>query len=431
MTARSRSSDPRRRISGTYWRKTGNVTVTGVGYWGTREECDDVIGEWDSDNPFVHKEFTTLFPVLNGTYVIGGVANRRFTNYPIGYKPDPPSPYQDFLPPTSLELQNLGVTVAARTNPSKPDVDLPTFIAELKDLPDLFRLFRKPVPGTRIPFEIRNLPSLVMAWGNAILRKIAEGNLTWRFALNPMISDVLKMFQFTEKAYQRFLYLDRLKRGQSVRRNMLLGMDVKTTTATSSTTVHSEGAVITAKRHVRTQYNHWASMRWKSASTFSVPRDVLSRYELADRLTWGITGYNALRTFWELTPWSWLIDWFWRVGDFIDACDNTVPVIPTGFCYMRTSSSETWYTDWSKPDWVTISNPAELDAPDVQAANNPWGSFGYLERRIDKTREIPSSPILAPPLPSLPALTSGQWSILGSLAALRGVPRGMPRRIGG
>lgn len=381
MTSRRRTYDARIEVNGTYQAPTGQIF--GCTAWrGLTGICDDTEGQFDQNNLFDMEHSECYFPTLDGVeYRSDGTVLRKFVNYPIGFRPSPPTIASKFPLPSPTDQLNFAATTAARTNVSTPVVDVPTNIGELRDL-----------------------PMLVKDWGGNLLRKVAKGNISWQFALRPMISDAMKLFQFAETAYKRFLYLNRLLSGKFVKRRCRLGESVATTEAVSRTTVHSEGAIVTAYRDLFYAYEAWSTIRWKAYGLQFMPKDISSQYDLSKRLYYGITCYNALRTAWELTPWSWLVDWFFDIGTWINANNNTVPVEPSNYCYMRKSTSWSVYREAVKPSWVTLSGV-------------------YQEREVIKYRVCPTLVITTPPFPTLPALSGRQWSILGSLAALKALLR--------
>jgi hypothetical protein len=166
--------------------------------------------------------------------------------------------------------------------------------------------------------------------------------------------------------------------------------------------LHSQGAFITGKRtDVYTKFS-WATAEWKLDPDTDIPtmsdRDLLG---YARRLCDGITTFGAAETAWELLPWSWLADWFSNTQNFIAAHNNSVPCSYGRLCYMRTTkgNSVIEVDPSSIPPGVTLSGQFRL-----------WG--------VRKIRQ-PLVPISVIPLPSLPILDVGQWSILASLAAVR------------
>lgn len=376
-----KESDNRYNVSGRYYyRVTGvtkEVTVKNGEVW----VCDDVDPGWGTDNAFtLVKTKADIGQISGAEYDSAGDVAKQFWGYPVGYRPIPPSASHWPLP-SLYELHNLCVAVAARTSPNRSSVSVPTALGEMRDL-----------------------PSLIQNAGHRLLKAVAAGWLSWRFALKPMISDLRKLSLFTATVQKRFQQLERLSRRKYVTGWMPVESKEEQVGPTD-VTIHSEGASVTGKRTVTYKRKAWASIRWKLL--VQPPLDVKSRYDLAERLVTGITCYGALQTAWELQPWSWLVDWFWNVGEWLQANNNTVPAIAAGFCYMCTDTSLSVYTDIQSPTWVTLDG---------------WPSEGETR----KVRIAPGTSPLIPPVPCVPVISAGQASILAALALLKMRPIGRP-----
>lgn len=369
-----RTQDNRMSLSGTYYWKTTGVTKTATVKNGEVWECVDVDPGWGQDNAFTLKKTNQWVAQISGTeYNSSGIVLKQFMGYPVGYRPIPP-PATCWTLPSVFELQNLSVTVAAKTSPNRSIGSMPTMIGEMRDL-----------------------PSLIQNSGHRLLKAVAAGWLSWRFAIKPMIGDLVKISKFTESVQKRFQLLERLSRRKWVSGWVPLERK-ESTVGPTNVTIHSEGATVTGTRKITYKRKAWASIRWKLL--VQPPLDVMSRYDLATRLVTGITCYGALETAWNLQPWSWLVDWFCNVSEWLQANNNTIPAIASGFCWMCTDSSEATYTISSKPAWVHLESMP-------------------TEGEVRKIRVIPGVSPLIPPIPCLPALTAGQASILGALALLK------------
>lgn len=369
-----KESDNRWDNSGTYYWKTTDVTKLATVKVGEMWYCDDVDPGWGSDNAFYLRKVKQMIPGITGTeYNSSGEVLKQFLNYPVGYRPIPP-PASQWDVPSFAELHNICVRVAAKTSPNRADISVPTSLGELRDI-----------------------PRLVQNAGHALLKACASGYLSWRFCLKPMIGDLRRLSHFTSSVQKRFALLTKMSR-----RNLVTGLvpleRYETTSDPSDVTLHSEGVSVSASRAITYKRRAWATIRWRLL--VEPPLDVMSRYDLAERLVTGITSYGALETAWNLQPWSWLADWSLNLSDWIVANNNTIPAIAGGFCWMCTDSSESQYTNVQCPSWVALE------------------SFP-TEGEVRKYRLVPGTSPLIPPVPVLPALTAGQASILGALALLK------------
>lgn len=193
-------------------------------------------------------------------------------------------------------------------------------------------------------------------------------------------------------------------------------------------TINSQHFTYRARRTTVTQQKIWGSTSWKLAPGINLPELNVDLEKMAFGLYYGLNTYNGLRTLWELTPWSWFVDWFVNVGAFIDAHDGTIPCNSFNTCVMRETSVRDIYSDFTGlPPRVVAS--------------------GYLTgTRTIKERFVTPTGILLPTFLS-PFVDESKWLTLGSLFVIRnrsalghdrlirnffrtyrgtGLPRGMP-----
>lgn len=344
---------------------------------GTYTNCEDYVGNREGANPFSLREMIRFFPCLQG---VNGAW--EFQNYPIGYhSTNVADPDTVFPPLDSVEQEEMAWDVLSKTNPSstRNGVNVPAFIGELKDL-----------------------PSLIRQTGQGILRTLASANLSWRFGFAPMLSDIRKMCKFIDTSEQKFNELRKLRDNKALRKRVDLGYEQVVGTPFSAI-LHSQGAYITGTRTNIFTRKAWATAEWKLHPDTDIPKTTDAELlKLARRLTTGITTFGAAKTAWELLPWSWMADWCGNVQQFIEAHDNTVPCTWGRICYMATTKG---------------TAHIEVDPTSVPAGVSLVG--GQFRIWVTRKRRIPLVPISPIPLPKLPILDNGKWSILASLAALR------------
>lgn len=393
----------RTNITGTYWNRNGNPqeqTLSALA--GTTTTCDDVIGHTGHlfgtqqylDNALLIVRWIQRVGVLNGEkwVTVGSTPtlDKKFSKCPVGLHPNPPSASVAFPIPTALAKSNYAYQIIGSTNPSVADISVPTFIGELKDVPGLIRSWG-------------NLANLQR--GKAI-NKGAEAHLMWRWGVAPLISDIRKMLTVTQLVEKRFALLTRLQNGGVIRKRCSLSSSV-IKEPDSNVVLQSEGAFITATASTVHTVKVWGSAQWKmSSKALPLPRDSASKRKLAWRLVTGMTTWEAAATSWELLPWSWLVDWFVNFSTLISGANHAIEVTWANMCLMRTVSSKRTYTPKA---------PAPADA---------WASVSGAcsQEEIRKERYVvsPSAPL---PLTLAPLIEGKTWSILGSLAVLKGKPK--------
>lgn len=266
--------------------------------------------------------------------------------------------------PTDDEV---AVMVRSRTNPSRPVVDLPIAIAELKDLPQLIRLA-----------------------GRNVLQKAASANLSYQFGMAPLASDLAKLTTFQSFVSKRVERLTQL-RDKGLRSTINIGS--YSNSKKEGVSLNSFGYGWSEEIHFSTTQRVWGHIRWAPNSDHSMPKTDAEMRALAIKATLGLTVDAS--TVWELLPWSWLADWFSNVGDYFAAHRNIVPATPTAVQVMRETR-------------------VENTGPSKTWSDGQYNS-GVTYRLVSKSRRLASGSLSA----QLPFLDGRQLSILGSLAVLR------------
>lgn len=399
MSTRTRERDSRYSVSGSYEQLIGGTwyTTNGSMRIGNNQVCVDEVNERDQDNSLDSKHYRRMWPVLVGVNPTG---TRKFDNFPIQGQYAPLDPSTPFAYPN---WANIASEAAALTNPSKPLVNVPAFVGELKDLPGLL----KSVPEVLRSSGLKHLArgSLKGAGQQALaggLSTLANANLAYKFGWRPLLADLSKLIGAADALNKALALLDALSRGKCVKRRYRYALKTAYTNFGEVIT-HSNGTTVKHRREACYYCNEWVTTRWApTAATVYPPMFDKAAFGKAAQLVYGVNSFGVLGAIWELIPWSWFVDWFWNIGQWLNATNNFLQLDLQSICWMRTTSSITYYT----------------------LTYGPSAGFrlvgDYSQGAVRKERR-PVSPLLAllPPLPGLPCLTGGQWSIIGSLLALR------------
>lgn len=381
MGARTRNLDSRTGVTGTYTNYTpSTVIVSRTGASGLQETCDDVTGNFPNPNPFRLDKTYVHVPTMNGVLRSAqtGAVLREFNNFPMWNSPAAPNPSNYYPDLDEVDRSNLGWELLATTNVSAPHVSVPTFIYELRDIPEAVR-----------------------EWGKSRIRDAARGYLSWRWIVKPMISDLRKLYNFTQAVERRRVQLFNLQTNRSLRSAAGLSQQSMTIGPTA-VTLHSEGATINGWRTYTITERIWGSVQWKLKSDYKLPPAGYYLQDFARRLTWGYTSQEALALLWESMPWSWFVDWFAGIGDIIAATNNAVPMTWSNICLMHYRRADATYTirPTGTATWPVLS------------------SMPYQFREY-KSRHVMSTPILPAKISLRPLFSGSHWSILASLATLR------------
>lgn len=248
---------------------------------------------------------------------------------------------------SSMSTAIASTAALARTNPSRPEVSLPVTIAELKDLPGMVRDMGRDI--IRHKAIKRNYHNKVGNWYMAGI-----------YGLAPMLSDASKLFDLQSKISKRSDELHRLYSNQGLKRRITL-TEGSVKSAKSTVTVESTIGTIYCRHQSVTEWKQWATVRWLPTSLPRPSDKDDPRYrKLARNVLLGLgqdfgrvnwRNAKARNDFWsdaadawELLPWSWAIDWFSNVGDYLAAHRNTIPAQSSRLNIMKTTTTSATYT---------------------------------------------------------------------------------------
>ena len=342
-------------------------------------QLDTVTDEFGVRNGFFGVDHVYSTGAMTGRWPPTGVPFRQYTAWVPSYFRNPAVNSVPHLNVPGLpSFSDTAVRVLSATNPSKASVDLPVAIAELRELPDLVRKF-----------------------GRGILRQIADGNLRYQFGVKPMVSDFCKLLDFKKSVDKQVQILQGFGKGPQVRKATVFTGSVVQEPGTILV-VHSAPSELQMSCRLvshTTTVQRWGYVTW----TPTVPDfrqaflgDPASAYALARKIALGLT--LDASTAWELLPWSWLVDWFSNMGEYIDSHRSLIPVAPDTPAVCTTTKSVQFYSNTNN------------------AAGIPWDTFHFTRVRTTKQRMRASALF---PSASLPLLTGRQTGILSSLAVLR------------
>jgi hypothetical protein len=333
------------------------------------------------DRAMMLEEYRYPIGLMNGSTGTPGTAGWRLAvNLPF-----PQSVPSHLALPALAGLSSIATTSAARTNPSTAHVALPVAFTELRDLPRLIRdTGRLLTEGHRI---------ILRSSGRSSSNEGASAYLSWQFGWKPLISDLSKLLSFHDVADKRFTELKRLFEKGGLSKTYQYQTD--TAQSKSSGLIESGFTLISGVTEITTTRKVWGVTHWKPTPGITPKSDEQLR-KYAGALVLGMTNSQIVSDIWEALPWSWLIDWFTDVGDYLQASNNSI-------AYLSTPVNVMTHTETIKsitpiyPNWIK-------------------GPVSFYGGRTTKRRQLSAiSPLSA----SLPALSGRQLSILGALSVLK------------
>ncbi len=380
-------------------------TGTSVGVFQSIKDQQDFgpANPLDSGHPFETETQWVELPNGQHTAVVGtGATATRYSSYCVVNPATHPVANSNYVSIPTWDASYYGGKAIALTAPTHPSVGLLTALTELyrEGIPSLtgLRFLKKEIQG---------------------IRGLGDEYLNYQFGWKPLVSDV-------KKAYQTLIRSDELlaqyarDNGRIVRRKMSFPPIVTWTSSTPKT------------GNVFYKTNSTQPAVWAGSSTNTSPNGVLTettsveqRISFSGAYTYHtpvpqaftsglratvekIKSYERLygteltpEVVWNITPWSWLVDWYTNFGSLTSQLSNFRTdglVLRYGYLMRYTHTQRI----------VTVSGPALKDG-----TAGPWHTVYHKVRK----ERIRAHPYGFSGNPS--AFTDRQWNILAALGATR------------
>lgn len=239
---------------------------------------------------------------------------------------------------TPAQLDIMGATAIARCQPTNSIADASTFLGELlKDgLPT--------VPG-------------IKAWEAKadLARKAGDEFLNVVFGWGPLTNDIRKTAKAVNHARSVLRQFER-DAGRVVRRSYVFPTETsESTQKIASNVVPWYGTTIGFPSTYLDRGDVWLNATFRrrvwfsGAFTYHLPSGYKSR-EAMDRIALGARKVFGLEltpeVVWELTPWSWAVDWVTNAGDVLknlSAWSKYGLVMKYGYVMEHSTTTYTWY----------------------------------------------------------------------------------------
>lgn len=257
---------------------------------------------------------------------------------------------------------------AADTNPSAPEFDLPVFLGEMRDV-----------------------PSLLKSVGSKLSKYGAGEYLKYQYGWKPFIKDVRKLVAGMDRLDRIFNNLRRLRKDDVLRRRYEPKGEYEAITGDDFVDVNIPdpwgfGLTIDMHRSIAGSRRRWCVLRYKAERPEGLPETDSELMSLAKRVAYGGTIDGS--TFWELMPWSWLIDWNTNMSEYISSQRNivgakltdvtlmretnttcsftpTVTLLPGSNISLNSSSASSFTTSWTCKERFTDVKPAAVITGEV------------------------------------------------------------------
>lgn len=224
----------------------------------------------------------------------------------------------------------------------------------------------------------------------------ASATLAFQFGWRPLIQDLIKMTSFAESVEKRRLEILKSQTGEGLKRQVMLFQDAQTQRGQLS--VHSVAGIFANPTFTDSMtIRQWGCVTWK-ARNLAAGYGVTPTWTDAFRSSFGLNAGMIPIDIWKALPWSWCIDWFAGVSDFMQANYNTIHYEPSMMGVM-TNRITTRHWDPYPPTPPFITGPQTVT-------------------RNQKLRQG-IQPLVNPPTLKLPFMDNFKMSVLGSLTILK------------
>lgn len=348
----------------------------GAGYH-SKEVTTDVTEPYPytTPHPFVSTKRMCSPLRINGTYTSG--------TYKITYSSYNPTNVSEWAYCPDLDSENWGYWMTkalANLNPYRAVVNVPLFLFELREFPDMLRQL-----------------------GRVLSRKtrasdVAGGYLSYSFGWAPLVSDLMKLLDLQKSIADRVRYFERLERGSMLRRDLFNGQLSSVDIGEYYLWPGGAEKHLTARKRQTESLHVWYTARAKLHKPMpgKGARDYRS---LSKETALGLTMNPA--NFWDAIPWTWLIDYFLNIGDYLEAQDAKAHVGVQNMSIMATRKK-------------LISLTGLKTAPGLSATG---GELTTLR----KSRYVSANP--SPRFSTVPFLSDHSMRIMASLSCSKALKR--------
>lgn len=364
----------------TFLNGTLNGTVFGGALAVSRENCFDTTGPMPYvDHALVLTKYLNDPLIIDGDVTVNFLGARR--TLCTAFNPTERSDYTNAPTPPVVPWDYYKTKFLANVNPSNPTVDLPVFLFELRDFPRMLKQLGDVLRHRTKPSDA------------------AGAYVAYSFGWAPLISDVGKLLDLSKVVNDRFKYLSKI----SAKGGARISRSLDNTTDTLSTSQYNLSGVYGSTSNLIEATQQVTERRkvWGVATVASHPSPVQldDPQMLAARSALGLNLSAA--SLWEALPWSWLIDYFVNVGDYLDAT--------RGFIHSNVTGLNLMCTQEVTNELVSIK---------------PYPGFstrGGTLKVIRKSRSVAAVPV--PSIARRPWFTRHMAGILGSLATAKALKR--------
>lgn len=343
---------------------------------------DDVTGPGDNA-PFTLERIALSGHLINGKES-SHITGYEWFDYPTYYQLHNSIVYSHISQTTQSDTYYAS-QLLSRTSPERPSTNALVAMWEAREIPGLLKELYE--------HQMDELGKFIPKKAFKALKRTAKYNLMIQFGILPVFSDLKTCLDFQSLVDSRVKELERLREPRGLRRTKRLDT-IESSWTSSNKTIQSNDVILHCKFRKSTTTDVRGHIRWYLDENYTLSDSSIRR--VARKAILG--AYLDPYTLYEAMPWSWLIDYFTNLGDFVHLNRNSLAAHHNTPRIMRNRRTVTTSYD---------HDTAQSGKITCTPCKNVYET---------KTRRLATASLSA----RVGFLTENQTSILGSLAFSRG-----------
>lgn len=306
-------------------------------------------------------------------------------NY-IDYSPQNRASYLYGPDPNIVDWGYWRTKALANVNPRKTMVDVPLFLFELRDFPRMLKNIGDILAaGKQAKKLITSGTSRAEKGRPSKVKLIADTHLAQSFGWAPLFGDLISLLGLADEFERRIALINEAKSGARISRKI-------GGTSSQSTWVYSLVSAQLELNYVTTrELKVWYTAKLNLTSEYPT-----SSIEIQKRVTRDLLGLNiSASKIWNAIPWTWLIDYFVNIGDFLEANKGNL--------------------SFSVSDLNVMAQETIDDIPSHKSGNVSWSGGKFTT--VSKQRSVVTNPNAS--VHRKPFLTNRHIGILSALVVAR------------
>lgn len=219
----------------------------------------------------------------------------------------------------------------AETNPLRHEFSIPIAIKELAEIAGLFKITAE-----------------------SMTQYIGGNYLNYKFGWKAFVADIKTLASITRSIESRVREFESLHRKGDLRRKLVLDTNNSGGSASNLLVQSTWGTQVRVQADARASIKFTGSVRWRYKDGLIPDSSLLKGFNKAVQTVLDLEELDGT-TAWGLVPFSWLVDYFINISDFLQGSEGYVELEPYDICIMREWRCRISQKVTSKPASISVS----------------------------------------------------------------------------